>query len=332
VQGSIVRRPVLNLVALGFALINSAPRIPATDFSKLDASTLPIQAKIHVGGNPDWLAIGFGSVWVSVPKNDEIVRINPESNGIEARIKVIGEPCYGIGIGDTHVWVLTCKGQMLTRIRPGDNIVDRTAAVNVAPHGEGAIAVEKDTVWFAGNFVGRVDGHSEHLFRLHDLTMDIMGVGADSAVVTVGFGSVWVTSSGEGKVYRVDPNTLKVTAKITVPATPRFTTIGEGSVWVLSQSDGSVSRIDPRQNKVIAMIAAGVRGAGGDIAYGGGYIWVAASGTPLIRIDPRSNKVLEEYGNYKGADAIRFGFRSIWVSDHGKGDVWRIDPGNLPGH
>jgi virginiamycin B lyase len=329
-QGSSLYRTVL--VALSFVLIASAQRAPATDFSKLDASTLPIQAKIHVGGDPDWLAVGLGSVWVSVPKNDEIVRINPESNAIEARIKVIGEPCYGIGIGETLVWVLTCKSQMLTRIRPEDNIVDRMESVNVASHGEGAIAVEKDTVWYTGNFVGRVDGHSEHLFRLHDLTTDIMDVGVDSAVVTAGLGSIWVTSSGEGKVYRVAPNTLKVTAKITVPATPRFTTIGDGSVWVLSQSDGSVSRIDPRQNKVIATIAAGVPGAGGDIAYGGGYIWVAASGTPLTRIDPRSNRVLEQYGNYKGADAIRFGFGSIWVSDHGKGDVWRIDPGKLPDH
>jgi hypothetical protein len=127
----------------------------------------------------------------------------------------------------------------------------------------------------------------------------------------------------------VDPQSLIVTAKITVPDGPRFTTVGGGSVWVLSQSEGSVSRIDPVRNKVVSTIKAGVPGAGGDIAYGGDRLWVAAAGTPLTRIDPQSNQVLEQYGNYKGADAVRFGFGSVWVSDHGKGDVWRIDPSRI---
>jgi virginiamycin B lyase len=295
------------------------------EFPKLDASTLPIAAKIHIGGDPDWLGIGFGSVWVSVPKNNEVVRINPKTDTIEARIKVGEEPCYGIGVGKRHVWVLNCKSQSLTRIRPQDNTVDRVNSVHIAPHGEGGIAVSKDAVWYVSN----QDGHSSTLVELNHRTTATLSVGADSAVVNSAFGSIWVTSSGEGKVYRVDPKRHRVVARITVPASPRFTTVGQGAVWVLSQSDGSVSRIDPATNTVIASIAAKVPGAGGDIASGGGYIWVAASGTPVMRIDPKSNKVVDQYGNYKGADAIRFGFGAVWVSDHGKGDLWRIDPEKL---
>jgi YVTN family beta-propeller protein len=315
------------LLIMTLFIAASGAQAPAPTFPRVDAGTLPIQAKIHTGGDPDWLAVGFGSIWVSVPKNDEIVRINPVSNAIQARIKVPGEPCYGIGIGKTHVWVLTCKSQTLQRIRPWDNRVDRTSPVHIAPHGEGAIAVAQNSVWFVSN----ENGHSAQLVRLTGSTPKITDVGADSAVVNAAFGSVWVTSSGEGSVYRVDPIRLKATAKINVPAKPRFTTISGSSIWVLSQSNGSVSRIDPSHNKVVATIEAGVPGEGGDIAYGGGYIWVAAAGTPLTRIDPRSNQVSEQYGNYKGADAVRFGFGSIWISDHGKGDVWRIDPRRLPG-
>jgi streptogramin lyase len=320
-----MERCVLWKSVLVASLLIASSRGQAPIFSKLDASTLPIQAKIHTGGDPDWLAVGFGSLWVSVPKNDEIVRINPVNNSIQARIRVPGEPCYGIGIGKTHAWVLTCKGQALARIRPWDNKVDRTLAVHIAPHGEGAIAVAENSVWFVGN----EGGHAAQLVRLTGSGSKITNIGADSAVVNAAFGSIWVTSSGEGKIYRVDPARLRVTAKIGVPAEPRFTTVGAGSVWVLSQSNGSVSRIDPRSNKIVATIEAGVPGAGGDIAYGGGRLWVAAAGTPLTRVDPQSNKVLEQYGNYKGADAIRFGFGSVWVSDHGKGDVWRIDAGRI---
>src|SRR4051812_40969837 len=52
------------------------PKADAT-FPKLDASILPISHKIAIGGDPDWLASGFGSVWVAVPKTNELVRVDP---------------------------------------------------------------------------------------------------------------------------------------------------------------------------------------------------------------------------------------------------------------
>jgi hypothetical protein len=80
----------------------------------------------------------------------------------------------------------------------------------------------------------------------------------------------------------------------------------------------------------MAVVQAQVPGAGGEISYGGGFLWVTMSGTPVTRIDPVRNKVIDQYGNYPKADAIRFGFGSVWVSDHGKGDVWKIDPRKMP--
>ena len=299
--------------------------------TRYDASQLPITAKIHIGGDPDWLATGFGSVWVSVPKLNQIVRIDPRQNIIQARIRVDQEPCYGIGVGRTRLWVLNCKGQTLTRINPATGKVDLRIPVSIAPEGEGSIAVAEDGVWFISN----EDGHASTLLQLNPgngHTIRKVTVGADSAVVNVGFGSVWVTSSGEGRVYRVNPLTGKVIARITVAPRARFTTIGFGAVWVLSQSDGTVAQIDPRTNAVKNVIFAGVPGAGGDIAAGGCCIWVSAAGTPLTRIFPGSGTVSEQYGNYDGADAIRYGFRSAWISDHKKGDVWRVDAGKFPEH
>ena len=311
---------ILLLLALQNA--ESSPQSQPADFAKRDFSNLPVQAKVHTDGDPDWLATGFGSLWVSVPRLNQIVRINPANNKVRTRIQAGLEPCYGIGIGVTRLWVLNCKSQTLTRIDPSKGKVDLSVPVNVAPHGEGSIAVTRSSVWFVSN----EDGHSSTLVQ-----MDMRGkvksrikVGAESSVVTAAFGSIWVTSSGEAKLYRVNPVSGKVIATISVAAMPRFTTAGEGSLWVLSQSDGSVARIDPTRNRVAAAIQVHVPGAGGDIAYGGGIIWVAAAGTPITRIDPRRNRVIDQYGNYKGADAIRFGFGSAWVSDHAKGDLWRI--------
>jgi len=131
----------------------------ASDFAKLDASTLPISHKIHTGGDPDWLATGFGSVWVAVPKNNELVRVDPVRNVVQARIAVDKEPCYGIGIGADRVWVLNCQSQTLTRIDPKTNKVDFRVPVKIDPAGEGSIAADARSVWFVSN----EDGHASTL-------------------------------------------------------------------------------------------------------------------------------------------------------------------------
>jgi virginiamycin B lyase len=300
------------------------------EFTKLDAATLPIIKKIQIGGDADWLAVGFGSVWVTVAKNNEVVRVDPVRNVVQARVKVDKEPCYGIGIGVDRVWVLNCQGKTLTRINPKTNAVDMRVPVKIDDGGEGSIAVDEHYVWYGSN----EDGHSATLSQIEVKTgrkLKGIAVGKDTGVVKLAFGSVWAISSGEGNVYRVDPATKKVTAMITVAEGPRFTTEGAGSLWVLSQSDGSVSRIDPATNKVVAVIPVHVPGKGGEICFGGGFIWVTMDGNPVTRIDPASNKVFDQYGNYPKADAIRYGFGSIWVSDHGKGELWRIDPAKMRG-
>lgn len=327
-------RDEFKILWLVLALLTSATCIEAGEppqFPLRDASSLPIVEKIQIGGNPDWLAVGFGSVWVSVPKNNEIVRINPIRNTVQARIALEKdkEPCYGIGVGPDRVWVLNCQSQTLTRIDPRRNNVDLRIPVSIDPSGEGAIAVSQSSVWFVSN----EDGHSSTLMQINShsgRTMRKIAVGKDSATVKFGFGSVWVISSGENKVYRVDPIRGKVTATIAVSAGPRFATIGAGALWVISQSDGSISRIDPVRNGVRAIIQAQIPGPGGEICSGGGLIWATMNGTPVIRIDPVQNRVIDEYHNYKNADAIRFGFGSVWVSDHGKGELWRINPRKMP--
>lgn len=300
----------------------------AAEFLKLDASALPIIQKIQIGGDADWLAIGFGSVWVTVAKTNEVVRVDPARNVVQARISVDKEPCYGIGIGVDRVWVLNCQGKTLTRINPKTNLVDMRLPVKIDDGGEGSIAVDERYVWFASN----EDGHSSTLSQVEVKTgrkLKGIAVGKDTGVVKLAFGSVWAISSGEGNVYRIDPLTRKVKAMITVAEGPRFSTDGAGSLWVLSQSDGSVSRIDPASNKVVAVIPVHVPGKGGEICFGGGFIWVTMDGNPVTRIDPATNRVIDQYGNYPKADGIRYGFGSVWVTDHGKGELWRIDPAKM---
>src|SRR5689334_10090700 len=130
------------------------PPKPEATFPKLDASVLPISQKIAIGGDPDWLASGFGSVWVAVPKTNELVRVDPVRNVVQSRIPVDKEPCYGIGIGTDRVWVLNCQSQTLTRVDPTTNKVDLRVPVKIDSAGEGSIAVDARSVWFVSNDYG----------------------------------------------------------------------------------------------------------------------------------------------------------------------------------
>jgi hypothetical protein len=57
-------------------------------------------------------------------------------------------------------------------------------------------------------------------------------------------------------------------------------------------------------------------------------VWVSVLEVPLSEIDPESNRVVRQWTG-GGGDAVRFGFSSIWLSNGGEQNVWRIDPRKL---
>jgi virginiamycin B lyase len=88
-----------------------------------------------------------------------------------------------------------------------------------------------------------------------------------------------------------------------------------------------VERIDPKTNKVIKTIELSVPHAGGNIAFGEGYVWVTQTGFPLTRIDPQTEKervVQQFWGEGGGLMTIASG--AIWLSNTGQGTVSRLDP------
>ena len=155
-----------------------------------------------------------------------------------------------------------------------------------------------------------------------------MPVAANSFTAAFGFGAVWVTNTGAprttapGSVQRIDPATNQVVATIPVGPVPRFLAAGEGAVWTLNQGDGTVSRINPATNTVAATIAADVPGGGGDIAAGGGRVWVRAGLVLLQAIDPSTNRVVDRYGPPAGSGAVRVANGFVWVTAHDRQTVW----------
>jgi YVTN family beta-propeller protein len=283
-------------------------------------------ATIHLKGYPDWLEIGFGSLWVSNAGIGAVQRIDPETNKVVAEVKV-NRPCAAMAAGYDSVWVASRAEKSIFRIDAKTNNVAAAIPVTVADS-EASIAAGEGGVWVLTDRKGV-------LSRIDPATNKVAAqvrVKPHSYAAMAGYGAVWVTNTGEprsaenGSVQRVDPRTNTVVSTIAVRGQPRFLAVGEGAVWVLNQADGTVSRIDPQTNKVAATIEAGVAGPGGDIAAGEGAVWVRGTRVLLAIIDPKTNRVVKRFGPPVGSGAVRAGNGTVWVSAHDVNKVWALKP------
>ncbi len=311
------------------ALLWSQPSTPAPTASQAKGVTTPgVQIPIsklkfenvfEIPGSPDWMAIG-DALWISNSPKNTVTRIDPKSNKIVDTITTGKNPCSGLAIGFGSLWVPNCGEHNVVRLDLGTGKITATLPIPVADD-EGAIATGAGSVWVLTDKKGT-------LARIDPDTNKIVAeiyVPVGSFCVLFAEDAVWITSTERNVLTRVDPQTNLVVESIAVGKAPRFLAVGEGSIWILNQTEGTVSRVDAKSNKVTATIEVGVPGPGGDIAVGEGSVWVTAIGFPISRIDPASNKVVQQFTGV-GGDAIRVGMGSVWVTDLKNGKLMRVDP------
>ncbi len=293
-------------------------------------SDLPVVARVPLARSPDWLAEGFGSMWVVNYRPNRVSRIDPASNTVVAEIPLGSAGCLGIVVALDRVWVPTCGDGTLNEIDPATNQVARRIPVPIAGGREGAFAFSDGSFWIPANVP---DSSSADVVRVDPRSGSVIahvGVGTRTDVVIAGFGAVWAASSVGDVVLRIDPRSAAVIVRVAVGPSPKFMAAGEGALWVQNRRDGSVSRVDPAVNREVARIEARVPTPYGDITVAAGAVWLSVNKTPLTRIDPRTNLVTHQFTGGDGADAVRFGFGSLWIADHAHGELWRIDLNRLP--
>ncbi len=286
---------------------------------QIPMAELKFDAVFDVPGAPDWIAVG-DEVWISNKPKNTVARLDAKKNKVVEMVPVGQKPCSGLAIGFGSVWVPNCGDQSVSRVDLKTGKVTATFPIAIA-ESEGYIATGAGSVWLMTDKKGtlaRIDPATNQV-----VAEIILPVGSYCPVF--GEDAVWVTSTDGNSLSRVDPATNLVVETIPVGKAPRFLTVGEGGVWTLNQTEGNVTRVDPKTNKVVATIEVGVPGGGGDIAAGEGSVWVTSFGFPLSRIDPATNKVVQQFVG-KGGDAVRIGLGSVWLCDLAGGHVWRIDP------
>jgi len=151
-------------------------------------------------------------------------------------------------------------------------------------------------------------------------------VGSSPTAVAAAAGSLWVTSTDDQTVSRVDQETGEVQQTIGVGSGAGAVAADGRAVWVANSLAGTVSRIDPRTNTVVQTIPVG--GTPAAVAIGAGTIWVANRDSQTIsQLDARTGDVTRG-GPAVGAStrALAFGAGSLWVADEARGVVFRVDP------
>jgi DNA-binding beta-propeller fold protein YncE len=282
------------------------------------ASVRP-SATFKLGGHPDWMLITADAVWVANDQLKAVQRIDPATNKLVATIQFAAEPCSGLAVGFGSLWVPLCgEPASLARIDPATNRITATLPIGPADS-EGGITASDDSIWLVTDKNGT-------LARIDPTTNSIrtkIGVPAGSFNPLFSGGVVWITGTASNVLTAVGAASDKVIGSVPVGPQPRFLAAGSGSIWTLNQGDGTVSRVKAKTRRVTATIKAGIPGPGGEICFSVGSVWATVFDVPLTRIDPKTNKVVQQWVG-RGGDSVRFGFGSIWLTDYKRGLLWRI--------
>jgi virginiamycin B lyase len=322
------RIPLLAVLVMGMLIANSnhagsqEPKFPKkTGVQKPgvqhDIAELAPVATFPVAGHPDWMALSEDAVWVTSSSVNHVVRLDAGTNqpGV---IVTVPKPCSGLVVDFGSLWIPSCGDHTVVRVDAKTGATQATVAAGPADS-EGGICSGAGSVWI-------VTSKESDLVRIDPMTNRVSAhiripPGSFNPVFANGF--IWVSSNSGETLVRVNPETNTVVSETPVGPEPRFLTVGAGSVWVLNQGDGTIARVDAETGKRTAVIAAGIPGLGGEIAFGGGAVWATVFDFPITRIDAERNAVTGQWHG-AGGDSIRVGHGSVWLTSLMGAKVWRL--------
>lgn len=278
-----------------------------------------LKAEAEVPAGPEWMGVADVLLLPDAAKGT-LERLDLKTNKLGDPVAGVSQPCGGTITAFGSVWVPSCGSGSLVRLDPKSWKVTGSVETGVGS-AEPALAASGDSVWVLSD-------NKSTLLRVdpdQNTVVAEIRLPAGCNSLTFGETALWATCAGDGRLLRINPQTLLVEKYIEVAGGPEAVAIGEGSVWVYCRKEGKVERIDPKTNKSSKTIELGVPGVAGKMAIGLGSVWVTEEGFPLTRIDPQTEKVVQQFWG-AGGGAIQVSGNSLWLSNRNEKTLWRIDP------
>jgi streptogramin lyase len=282
-----------------------------------------VEGAIDVGAAPGEVAIGFGSVWVSLHHAASVARVDPESNRVIETIAV-GEQPIGIGVGTDALWVLSYGDATVTRIDP------RTNSTESFPVAEGEAC-------FAPLVTPKLvlvrDCGLEITVMVDPATGRVLGrLPADVQAGCGGLRDGAIVLVGNGQLVRLDPRTGRVLDRGPGADAPCFGSKGvrEAQVWVGSGEDptaqtGTVSVISLESGEVVHSVEVG---RGPDTFATRDSVWVRALNAHEVqRVDPKTLRVDASipYPDGVSSGGFAVGFGAAWLADFDNDRIVRVE-------
>ena len=202
------------LLSLATSLAAQRPGGAQPSIRRIPLRDVPVSAHIPLPGSPDWMAVGFGSLWVVNYKPNRVSRVDPTTGKVLAEVSLEGKACLGIAMTRDRVWVPTCGTVAINEIDPATNRLVQRFPVPVSVDSEGSFAAGDESLWLpvrgrdsTSAAIARIDGHSGAVQHL-------IAVPRGSAALVDGFGALWVASSAHQRDHRVDTARNRVIARI----------------------------------------------------------------------------------------------------------------------
>jgi YVTN family beta-propeller protein len=272
------------------------------------------------------LAFSAGSLWIRKAGADQVLRVDPATNKVVARIKVGFTYDTGIAVHGNDIWVTNSEEATVSRIDATNNRVVATIRVGDYPLG---IVATDDAVWVAnhrGNSISRIDPRSNRVVK----TISTAPINASYGPMGLAYahGELWAEQPIDNthvQIWRLDPrrNTrIAAVAELPVCGVPATLSVA-GDVWHANCARPTVTRIDARTAIIRDTIHVGCFPSG--LFADSHSIWIAAGCGQLLRVDPRTDHVV---GHLRLTDAIwgTAGAGSVWVVNRKTRSVVRIQP------
>jgi streptogramin lyase len=233
--------------------------------TRVDPTTMTIQATIKTGTGPGWFAVADDAVWVSNQNSVGMTRVDPTTGDT---IKTGRWPTCGRSIvAFKAIWQPACDAHRVMRI-------DQTSFVSTDVPSPGQTSL----VRVGSTLVSSGPGG---LARLDPKTNSFAPIGGADPGWMMAFDGKTIWSSDERQVFRISPKDGTVVAALAISEAGAVA-FHSGRAWVTSAS--GLVEVDPATNAIVRTLPIGRSVA---VVVSGDALWVTSyDANTLTRLMP----------------------------------------------